>query len=68
MKKIVFAIALCFVTMSVSAQIMRTEELEKYAKEKYGEKWNEAAANLASTLQLDKNNSLTYVQVINCEV
>ncbi len=50
MKKIVFAIALCFVTMSVSAQIMRTEELEKYAKEKYGEKWNEAAANLASTL------------------
>lgn len=53
--------------MGVSAQIMRTEELEKYAKEKYGEKWNEAAANLASTLQLDKNNSLTYVQVINCE-
>lgn len=67
MKKIVFAIALCFVTMGVSAQIMHTEELEKYAKEKYGEKWNEAAANLASTLQLDKNNSLTYVQVINCE-
>lgn len=66
MKKIIF-IALCFVAVAVNAQIMRTEELEKYAKEKYGEKWNEAAANLASTLQLDKNNSLTYVQVVNCE-
>ena len=52
--------------MSVDAQKMRTEELETYAKEKYGEKWNDAAANLASTLQLDKNNSLTYVQVIDC--
>ncbi len=67
MKKflILFAAVLSMV-MSVDAQIMRTEELETYAKEKYGEKWNDAAANLASTLQLDKNNSLTYVQVIDC--
>lgn len=67
MKKflILFA-AVLSMTMSVNAQIMRTEELETYAKEKYGEKWNDAAANLASTLQLDKNNSLTYVQVIDC--
>ncbi len=67
MKKflILFA-AVLSVAMSVDAQIMRTEELETYAKEKYGEKWNDAAANLASTLQLDKNNSLTYVQVIDC--
>ena len=67
MKKflILFA-AVLSMAMSVDAQIMRTEELETYAKEKYGEKWNDAAANLASTLQLDKNNSLTYVQVIDC--
>lgn len=67
MKKllILFA-AVLSMAMSVNAQIMRTEELETYAKEKYGEKWNDAAANLASTQQLDKNNSLTYVQVIDC--
>lgn len=67
MKKylILFA-AVLSMAMSVNAQIMRTEELETYAKEKYGEKWNDAAANLASTLQLDKNNSITYVQVIDC--
>lgn len=47
-----------------NAQILRTEELEDYAKEKYGEKWVEAAQNLGSSLQLDKNNALIYVQVI----
>lgn len=45
---------------------MRAEELEAYAKEKYGEKWVDAAANLVKELQLDKNNSLTYTQVIDC--
>ncbi len=45
---------------------MRTEELEKYAVEKYGENWQEAALNLVKELQLDKNNSLTYTQVIDC--
>lgn len=61
------ALVLLFnLVLTANAQIMRTEELEAYAKEKYGEKWNDAAANLASSLQLDKNNSLTYVQVIDC--
>ena len=31
--------------ISVSAQLMRSEELEKYAKEKFGDKWENAAAN-----------------------
>ena len=48
----------------VNAQIMRAEELEKYAKEKFGEKWEDAAKNIANQLQLDKNNALTYTQVI----
>ena len=47
-----------------NAQILRAEELEKYAKEKYGDKWVDAAQNLGSTLSLDKNNALTYTQVI----
>ncbi len=66
MKKAILTLAL-FVSavMSVNAQILRAEELEKYAKERYGDKWVDAAANLASTLQLDKNNALTFVQVID---
>ena len=46
------------------AQVMKTSDLEKYAKEKYGEKWLEAAANLGSQLTFDKNQSLTYQEVI----
>ncbi len=50
--------------MSIQAQVMKAADLEKYAKQKYGEKWLEAAANLAKTLKLDKNESLSYQQVI----
>lgn len=53
-------------SMNLSAQVMRAEELEKYAKENYGDKWVEAAENLGSSLVLDKNQSLTYEQIINC--
>ena len=53
-------------TICTNAQIMKTEELETYAKEQYGEKWVEAAENLSETLTLDKNNSLSYVRVIEC--
>lgn len=55
-----------FATTTVNSQVLRAEELEKYAKERYGEKWTEAAENLASQLSLDKNNSLTYEQIIDC--
>lgn len=50
--------------VSVNAQILRADELEKYAKEKYGDKWVDAATNLGSQISLDKNNAITYVQVI----
>lgn len=50
--------------MGVQAQVMKTADLEKYAKERYGDKWLDAAANIASNLTLDKNESLTYQQVI----
>ena len=50
--------------MGVQAQVMKTADLEKYAKQRYGDKWLDAAANIASNLTLDKNESLTYQQVI----
>ena len=50
--------------LSAQAQIMKTADLEKYAKERYGDKWLDAAANLRGMVKLDKNESLTYQQVI----
>lgn len=50
--------------MSAQAQVMKSADLEKYAKQKYGNKWLDAAKNLASGLSLDKNESLTYQQVV----
>lgn len=65
MKKVLFTLtALLLSVIAASAQLMRAEELEKYAKENYGDKWNEAAQNLKSQIALDKNNALTYEQVI----
>ena len=65
MKKVVILVALMVAAVvSANAQILRAEELEEYAKERYGDKWVDAAANLGAELTLDKNNALTYVQVI----
>ena len=33
--------------MTVQAQVTKAADLEKYAKEKYGDKWLDAAKNLA---------------------
>lgn len=67
MKKIILSLIACFaLTIGASAQIMKTEELEKYAKHHYGDKWVSAAENIASDLELDKNGSLTYQRVIEC--
>lgn len=65
-KKLVSLVLLLMAALTVSAQIMKAEELEKYAKERYGEKWLDAAANLSSQLTLDKNQSLTYQQIVEC--
>lgn len=46
------------------AQVMKAADLEKYARVRYGEKWLDAALNLSNGLKLDKNESLTYQQVI----
>ena len=57
------ATLLCGV-MPMQAQVMKAADLEVYAKQRYGDKWLDAAANLASHIVLDKNQSLTYQQVI----
>lgn len=68
MRKIYLLLMLsCFSYVSVNAQILRADELEQYAKEKYGERWGDAAEKLASELSLDKNNAITYTQVIPAE-
>ncbi len=50
--------------MGTQAQVLKGADLEKYAKQRYGDKWVDAATNLASSLVLDKNQSLTYQEVI----
>ena len=49
---------------NIYAQVMKPADLEKYAKKRYGDKWLDAAKNLAKDLTLDKNESLTYQEVI----
>ena len=68
-KKLIWALAATLVcgTMTAQAQVMKAADLEKYAKERYGDKWLDAAKNLAEGLTLDKNESLTYQQVIQAE-
>ena len=48
----------------IDSQVMKAADLEKYAKSKYGDKWLDAAMNLSAGITLDKNESLTYQQII----
>jgi len=50
--------------LSMQAQIMKSADLEKYAKQRYGDNWINAAFNLGRTIDLDKNQSLTYQEVV----
>ena len=67
MKKIIVMLisaAFLFGGVVAPAQVMKSADLEKYAKSKYGDKWLDAAMNIRQGLTLDKNESLTYQQVI----
>ena len=48
----------------VRSQVIKPADLEKYAKKKYGDKWVDAAKNLSENVVLDKNESITYQQII----
>lgn len=60
MKKVIFtALMSLFICTIIDAQILRVDELENYAKEKYREKWVDAAENLGQQLlagQEQQNN------------
>ncbi|MBQ5680908.1 MAG: DUF4468 domain-containing protein [Bacteroidaceae bacterium] len=62
--KLILILASLSLSLVSRAQILRAEELEEYAMEKYGKNWVEAATYLSESLVLDKNKALTYVQVI----
>ena len=65
MKRTILSLMLLVASATfASAQIMKSADLEKYAKVRYGEKWLDAAMNLSAELTLDKNESLTYQQII----
>ena len=65
MKKYLFAVVLLIFGMgSAQAQIMKASDLEAYAKERYGDRWLDAAAAIAPNLSFDKNGSLTFQEVI----
>ncbi|MDO4930007.1 MAG: DUF4468 domain-containing protein [Bacteroidales bacterium] len=64
MKRVALALVALFVAVAAQAQILRADELEAYAKERYGDKWVDAATNLGSQLELDKNNAITFQQII----
>ncbi len=66
MRKMRFLVVMVITMLSVNAQgqIMKSADLEKYAKERYGDKWLDAAMNLSRDIALDKNQSLTYQEVI----
>lgn len=57
-KKIMMCVVLFLTaTLTVSAQIIKPEDLEKYAKERYGDSWLTAAANLSKHITfVEKDN------------
>lgn len=66
MKKNVITLLLAVMAcLSMQAQVMKTADLEKYAKQRYGEKWLDAAFTLGRTIQLDKNESITFQEIVN---
>lgn len=67
MKRIFLSLVFVIVCITGFAQIIQTKELEKYAKENYGDNWVEAATTLGSQITLDKNDAITYVEIINAE-
>ena len=66
-KRLLFLLVIAlFTAINVNAQIMKTDELEVFAKDNYGDNWQEIAKKLSSQLTLDKNKFLTYEKIIDC--
>ena len=63
MKKYLITLALCVFALTASAQVFTAEQIERYAKDKYGDNWTEAAGNLSKEVALDNKNRLNYQEV-----
>lgn len=66
MKRIILSIATLLFAMSINAQTFTADQLEKYAKDKYGSNWAKAAENLKNEVALDNENRLNYQEIIEC--
>ena len=55
-----------FSTLHANAQVFKTEEVEQFSIEKYGDDWVEQAQYLTEFIELDKNNRLSFSRVIQC--
>ncbi len=65
MRKILCTAALLLAgTLGAKAQMLTTQELEKYAQKQYGETWVKAAKRLEKDFTIDANGALTCQQVI----
>ena len=51
-------------SLTAQAQVMKAADLEVYAKKRYGDKWLDAAKNISEGINFDKNQSLTYQEII----
>ena len=57
---------LSFSVLQANAQVFKTEEVEQFSIEKYGDDWVEQAQYLTEFIELDKNNRLSFSRVIQC--
>ena len=57
---------LSFSVLQTNAQVFKTEEVEQFSIEKYGDDWVEQAEYLTEFIELDKNNRLSFSRVIQC--
>lgn len=66
MKKFLIVFVLSLVSfVSINAQVMRAEELEKYSTEKYSSDFVNSAYNLSESVSFDKNGSFTITEIID---
>lgn len=66
MKRTIVSIATLLLALCANAQTFTADQLEKYAKGKYGSNWVKAAENLKSEVALDNKNRLNYQEVVEC--
>lgn len=66
MKQILTVISIWVFALTASAQVFTSDQIEKYAKQKYGDNWAEAAVNLKDEVALDNKDRLNYQEVIEC--